>query len=249
MSESRFGTHRPATATAMETPIDEIIGGTTLPDLDPEQLHDPEPQRVTSSTRYVDIVGPLHGMFFDDEETVTEEQFAWTLLGILLSAAVGQCRKITAVVIRLLMLAYPRSRSALRHVLGLARIFEDAVQEVETEMPTMQEHENPVNVPPEVTERSELVETQFHDGASHDASPSPEASRRTTPLTEHRLDRPDLADASTTPRSLVDVWCSACQQKMNRHGQTSVNWKKYICSSYPYCSGPLLRPFGQPHPS
>ncbi len=72
MSESRFGTHRPVTATAVETPIDETIGGTTLPDLDPEQLHDPEPQRVTSSTRYVDIVGPLHGKFFDDEETVTE---------------------------------------------------------------------------------------------------------------------------------------------------------------------------------
>ncbi len=122
---------RPLTA----MPIDEIIDQVTPPDLDSEQLRDPEPQYIASSTHFKDFVRPLHSLFFDDEETVTEEQFGWTLLGMLLSAALGQCQRVTVALITLLLKACPRLRGALRQALGLARILEDAVQEVETEMP------------------------------------------------------------------------------------------------------------------
>ncbi len=162
-------------------------------------------------TRVVDLVSPLHGLFFESEEMITEEQLFWTIVGIILSAALDQFGKIAISLLKLVL-----------------------VQEVETETPTMQEHEGTASVQPKAEEWPEPVEMMFHDCASREASPSPEVNRQTTlPMERH----------------LVDVWCSACQQKMTRNAQTSGNWQRYSCSSYPHCRSPLLRPFGQPYPS
>ncbi len=76
-------------------------------------------------TRVVDLVNPLHGLFFESEEMITEEQPFWTIVGIILSAALGQFRKIAISLLKLVL-----------------------VQEVERETPTMQEHEGTVSVQP-----------------------------------------------------------------------------------------------------
>ncbi len=144
------------------TPIQEIIDeNSAQPDLDSEELHDPEAQHVSSSICYVDFVSPLHRMIFDNEETVTEEQFGWTLLGILLSAALGQCRKVTVAVLKLLLMACPRLRWALRQILGVARLLEDAVQEVEAEHPNLVKQPDPQFSA--VDEPQALVETSEHE--------------------------------------------------------------------------------------
>ena len=84
-------------------------------DVDSESIDDEffESDHVTENTdpatmRVGDLVSPLHGLFFEDEETISAEQFGGTLIGILLSAVLGQFRKIAVSLLKLVLVVCPR---------------------------------------------------------------------------------------------------------------------------------------------
>ncbi len=145
---------------------------------------------------------PLHDLFFEDEETISAEQLGWTLIGILLSAVLGQFRKIAVSLLKLVLVACPRLRRALRGLPDIAKLLEDAVHEVESERPDMKEtsmtyvspdekfnaasHSSSEGFEPRVYAANETDEIPVKEEAKMDLATSPSqgpmpGSRSTTP--------------------------------------------------------------------
>ena len=91
------------------------------------------PMNVHDQYSWGDFVAPAHGLFFKDEETVTEEQFAYTLIGVIISILMVQFKWITKQAVKLILRSCPRLHRLLRQALGLLQIVEEAVQEIDSE--------------------------------------------------------------------------------------------------------------------
>ncbi len=128
-------TTRPTTATPEDHGPDVSSSiSENAQELDPdEDLKEPIQAEIPEGFTFVDLLAPLHGFIFKDESVMNEEQFAWTLVGILISLIMGQFKWITKQAVKLILRACPRLHATLRQVLGMLQIVEEVVQEIDSE--------------------------------------------------------------------------------------------------------------------